>query len=248
MKSSATPANRLIGNLLIAGVILVLVPYTALTIIFDYPIILRQETGHILTRFHQGGGALIFTWWLFAIGGLPLLQAYVLIGQKLENRLYFIRWATTLGVISGLVQIVGLLRWTFVVPALATQYVNATDMATKQAITVAFTVVHQYGGVVLGEHLGQLFTVLYTVLLSYAFIQLNVFPRWVSYLGYVASGIYLLAQGDLFATVLPGFPSWGLAGLVGSTLWLVWLLVVGVQFRRLPEEQPVGQELMSFAN
>ncbi|WP_020599457.1 DUF4386 family protein [Spirosoma panaciterrae] len=64
---------------------------------------------------------------------------------------------------------------------------------------------------------------------------LNITSRWVSYLGLLASVIYLLAQGDLFATVMPGFPTWELAGLVGSTLWLVWLLILGVQFRRLNE-------------
>lgn len=240
------PSNKLIGNLLIAGVIFVLVPYTALTTMFNYPAVLRQEPGTILTRFHEGGGTLILTWWLFAIGGLPLLQAYVLIGQKLENQLFGIRWATTLGIVSGIVQIIGLLRWTFVVPTLASQYVSTTDLATKQAITTVFSAIHQYGGVVLGEHLGQLFTIFYTVLLSSAFLRLNIFSRWVSYLGYVASGIYLLAQGELFATVIPGFPNWELAGFLGSTLWLVWLLIVGIRFRRLAEESVSNRRLTEF--
>lgn len=229
------PSTKLIGNLLIAGVVIVLIPYTTLTIIFDYPNILRQDPGIVLTRFHAGGGALIGVWWLFATGGLPLWQAYVLIGQKFDNQDLVIRWATTLGVISAITQIVGLLRWPFVVPILAAQYVNATDPATKQAAVAVFSAIHQYGGVVLGEHLGQLLTIAYTVLISMAFARLQVLPRWVSYLGYVASGIYLLAQGDLFASVIPGFPNWELAGLLGSTLWLAWLLIVGIRFRRLPE-------------
>ncbi|GAB3639562.1 hypothetical protein GCM10027423_01980 [Spirosoma arcticum] len=229
------PSNRLIGNLLISGVVGVMIPYTALTIVFDYPDILRQDPGLVLTRFHEGGGLLIAVWWLFAIGGLPLLVAYVLLGQTLENRLYAIRWATTLGVISVIVQVVGLMRWPFVVPTLALQYVTATDAATRQATTVVFSAIHQYGGVALGEHMGQLFTIIYTILLSLAFAQLKLLPRWVGYFGYVASGIYLLAQGELVATVVPGFPNWGLAGLLGSTLWLVWLLIVGVRFRRLPD-------------
>ncbi|MFD2574229.1 DUF4386 domain-containing protein [Spirosoma soli] len=236
MKTLTTPSNRLIGRLLIAGVIFVMVPYTALTMIFDYPDILRQSPGIVLTRFQEGGATLIFTWWLFAIGGFPLLQAYVLIGQKLEQQNHAVRWATTVGVISAITQIIGLLRWPFVVPILATHYVNTTDPGTKQAIEVVFSAIHQYGGVVLGEHLGQLFTIIYTVLLSRTFAQINLFPRWVSNLGYLASGIYLLAQGDLFATVIPNFPSWGLAGLLGSTLWLVWLLIIGVRFMKLPEK------------
>ena len=84
--------EKTIGILLIIGAVGVLVPYTVLTIIFDYPNILRQETGAILTKFHQGGNRLIWTWWAFAILGLPLLEAYVLLGQKLEQKFYFVRW------------------------------------------------------------------------------------------------------------------------------------------------------------
>lgn len=235
MKTSTVPSNRLIGWLLLIGVALVFVPYTTLTIIFDYPVILRLDPGLVLTRFHAGGPTLILTWWLFAVGGLPLLVAYVLIGQQLDARHRSVRWATTLGVISGIVQIIGLLRWPFVVPVLATHYVNSTDIATKQAVVVAFEVIHQYGGVVLGEHLGQLLTILYTVVMSAVFARLRQMPHWVSWLGYGASGVYWLAQGDLVATVLPGFPTVKLAGLLGSTAWLLWLVMVGIQFLRMTE-------------
>jgi hypothetical protein len=102
--------EKIIGILLILGAVGVFIPYTILTIIFDYPDILREDAGVILTRFHEGGASLILVWFLFAILGLPLILAYVSIGQKLENKFYFIRWATTLGVISGIVQVIGLLR------------------------------------------------------------------------------------------------------------------------------------------
>lgn len=64
-----------IGWLLIAGAIGVFIPYTVLTITFEYPDILRQDTGIVLTKFHEGGASLIFTWWFFAILGMPLLIA-----------------------------------------------------------------------------------------------------------------------------------------------------------------------------
>jgi hypothetical protein len=99
---------------------------------------LRQDAGIILTRFHEGGASLIFVWFLFAILGLPLILAYVSIGQKLENKFYFVRWATTLGVISGIVQIIGLLRWTFVVPVLANNFVTAVGESTKESIKLRF--------------------------------------------------------------------------------------------------------------
>jgi len=58
--------ERNIGLLLITGAIGVLIPYTLLTITFEYPDVLRQDPGTILTKFHAGGSSLIFTWWAFA--------------------------------------------------------------------------------------------------------------------------------------------------------------------------------------
>ena len=223
--------ERIIGILLITGAMGVVVPYIILTIIFYYPNILRQETGLILTKFHEGGNRLIWAWWAFAILGLPLLEAYILLGQKLEQKFYYVRWATTLGVIGLLVQIIGLLRWTFVVPVLANNFITGNEMI-KEASKIAFQVVHQYGGVVLGEHIGQLFTIAWTIMMTSVFARLKLFPKWTIWLGYISSFIYLLAQTELFATVMPDIPVINFAGFIGSTLWLVWLLTIGVLIRK----------------
>lgn len=222
--------NKTTGILLIAGAIALLIPYTMLTIIFEYPDILRQDTATILTKFHQGGNALIWTWFAFAVTGLPLIPAYIMMGQKLENKAPLVRMATTIGVIGLIVQMIGLLRWTFVVPVLADTFVTATDEATKAAAIVSFKTIHQFGGVILGEHLGQLFTIAWTVMMTISFTKLKLMPKWVNGLGIISSIIYLLAQAELFATVIKGFPVWEMAGFIGSTLWLVWLVIVGILF------------------
>jgi hypothetical protein len=221
-----------IGYLLIVGAIGVFLPYTILTITFNYPDILRQESGFILTEFHKGGTALIFTWLAFALLGLPLLVAYSLIGQNLESKIPNLRWVTTIGIISGVVQIIGLLRWVFVVPVLATEFVNTTNPTTQEAVKIAFRVIHQFGGVLLGEHLGQLFTVIWTTMISAALLKINIISKWLAWLGFTASFIYFLAQAELLATVIAGFPMIGVAGFLGSTLWLIWLILVGVKFIR----------------
>jgi len=228
--------ERIIGLLLIVGTVLLCVPYTILTVIFEYPQILREDTGMILTKFYTGGTPLIVVWWLFAIMGLPILEAYVLIGQKLERKFYFVRWATTLALISGIVQIIGLLRWTFIVPLLAKTYVTSQNESIRESCKIAFQVVHQYDGVVLGEHIGQLFTIAWMVIISSAFHQLKLFPKWIIGFGYLAAFVFLLAQAELFATVIPHFPVWHLAGLIGSTMWLIWMLLIGVRFLNLTIE------------
>lgn len=222
--------NLRMGWLLIIGAVAVLIPYTILTIIFEYPDILRQDVGTVLTKFNKGGNALIATWFAFAFSGIPLIPAYVMLGQKLENKNPLVRTATTIGVIGLILQMIGLLRWTFVVPVLAESYVNAIDEAAKSSVIIAFETIHQFVGVLLGEHLGQLFTIVWTVLLCRAFAQLKLFPVWLTGLGYASSFIYILAQAELFSTVILDFPVWDLAGFIGSTLWLIWLIAIGVLF------------------
>jgi hypothetical protein len=222
--------EKFIGSMLILGAVGVFIPYTILSIVFDYPNILRQDPGIILTKFYEGGASLILIWFLFAILGLPLLAAYISLGQKLENKFSFVRFATTLGVISLVVQMIGLLRWTFVVPLLADNFLHATNLTSRESIKYIFQTIHQFGGVLLGEHLGQLFTVGWTVMTAYAFNKLKLFENWVIWFGYIASAIYLLAQAELFKTVIPNFPAWEWAGLIGSTMWLVWLIIVGLKF------------------
>ena len=99
---------KTIGWLLIIGAAGVLIPYTILRMSFDYPDILREETGIILSRFHEGGSKLIGTWFFFALGGITLIPAYILIGQKLESRSSLTRIATVFGVAGLIVQMIGL--------------------------------------------------------------------------------------------------------------------------------------------
>lgn len=221
--------QRWVGIMLILGAVSVFIPYTLLTIIFDYPDILREDPGIVLTKFYEGGSQLIAVWWAFAILGMPLIVGYLQMGEWLKGELSAVKWITTVGVIGLVVQMLGLLRWVFVVPVLANHYVHG-DASMKVASALAFEIVHQYGGVVLGEHIGQLFTIIWTIGMSYASYKLKAVPNWMTGLGYVASAIYLLAQTELFATVIPGFPVVSWAGFVGSTLWLVWLLSMGVHF------------------
>ncbi len=225
--------EKTIGILFIVGAILVFIPYTLLTISFNYPDILRESPATILTQFHSGGVSLILIWWAFALAGLPLLFAYILLGQWLEGKHALVRTATYLGIISGIVQIIGLLRWVFVIPILANTFVSSQSQTTKEAVIVVFQAIHQYGGVALGEHLGQLLTVLWIIIIAFVFDRLHLTTKWIVWFGYIAAGIYLLAQAELLATVIPELVVWSLAGFIGSTLWLIWLIIIGIKFLRI---------------
>lgn len=229
--------RKLAGIFFIVGALLVNIPYTLLIMNFDYPDILRQPTAEILTKFQAGGDTLIYTWFAFAWVGLPMLFGAIMLKQILtDEHAPFLETATTLGVIGFIVQVVGLLRWVFVVPALARLYTDpAADSATQAAVAAVFTAVHQYGGVILGEHMGQFLIILWMSMISGIMYKSKMFSKWVAVLGWVASAIYILAQTELLATAIPAFPVIDWAGLVGSLLWLVWMIVMGVYLVKYKE-------------
>jgi hypothetical protein len=91
-----------------------------------------------------------------------------------------------------------------------------------------WTAQHQFGGALLGEHLGQLLVIGWSVTVSLIIVRTAVLPRRLGVAGLVVSAVYLLNQGDILATAVPGFPVWDLAGLLGSTSWGLWVAALGI--------------------
>ncbi len=58
------------------------------------------------------------------------------------------------------------------------------------------------------------------------------FPNWLAYFGFVAGGVYFLAQGEVMETAIDGFPVLDIVGVAGSTLWGLWLVAIGVVLLR----------------
>jgi hypothetical protein len=142
-----------------------------------------------------------------------------------------LRAATYAGATSVVLSLIGFLRWVFVVPPLADSYV-AGDATTRTAVDAAWTAQHQFGGALLGEHLGQLLVIAWSVTVSIVILRSRVLPRWLGVTGLAVSAVYVLNQGDVLATALPGFPVWDLAGLLGSTGWGLWVAALGVVLLR----------------
>ena len=145
-----------------------------------------------------------------------------------------LRAATYLGATSVVLSLVGFLRWVFVVPPLAHSYVDG-DATTKAAVAAAWTAQHQFGGALLGEHLGQLLAIGWSVAVCLVILRTRVLPRSLGVAGLVVSAVYLLNQGDILATAVPGFPIWDLAGLLGSTGWGLWVAALGVTILLRPD-------------
>jgi hypothetical protein len=89
-----------------------------------------------------------------------------------------------------------------------------------------------------GEHLGQLLAIGWSVTVSLAILCTGMLARWAGWVALLASALYLSNQGDILSTAIPGFPVWDLGGLIGSTLWGAWVLALGIAVLRRPSAAP----------
>jgi Domain of unknown function (DUF4386) len=236
--SAGTELRRTTGALFVVGAVAFAPAATVLSSTFDWPDILREPPGVVLPAFVDGGTGLIWTWfaaaWTYAILAVPILLLPVALGRRDDPVL---RAATYVGATSVLLSLIGFLRWVFVVPPLARSYVSG-DTVTRAAVDAAWTAQHQFGGALLGEHLGQLLVIGWSVTLSVIILRSRVLPCWLGVTGLAVSAIYLLNQGDVLATAVPGFPVWDLAGLLGSTGWGLWVAALGVTILLRPVRNP----------
>ncbi len=232
--------NASLGKL--TGMVLILTPvafnvlFTVLSLIFEYPDILREDAGYVLREFDAGGGTLIAAWYGFMLTAVMFVPLSVLVHKALARRdTPYLAVATAFGVVAGVVQFLGLVRWPLLVPYLADTYLDpATSDATRESVAVVFEAFNRYAGVAVGENLGYLFTALWTVLVAMA-MEGSALPlrRWLSLLGVVS------AIGIAIGMLEPaGFEPAADIVVVGYILWSVWLALFGLAILRQGASPP----------
>ena len=218
--------RRLTGTLLVLVPLTFTVCFTLLQMLFEYPDILRQPTADVLTKFQAGGNGLIAVWYVLTLSALLLVPVAVLMRRVLaeQNSSAALSVATAFGVLAGLVQTLGFLRWPFLVPHLAQAYLapDASE-AQRAAAAMVFEAFHRYAGMGVGEHLGYLSTSVWSFLIALNMLRLPLFGRWLGWSG------MLLALGIAVGLLEPaGLELAGTINALSYLAWAIWLMVVGV--------------------
>jgi hypothetical protein len=224
---------------IVAPVLLIAVPiafnlaFFELGRAFDYPNILRREPDEILRRFAAGGSGLILRWEALLLSAILMLPLAVLLAVALGASPVFTVLSVVLGAAAAMVQALGLIRWPFAVPELARRYVAALDGpegdATRRTVEVVFATLHRLLGVGIGEHLGYLFTGIWTLLVAGSILSTAVVPAWLGLVG-LPIGVALLV-GTLEFVGPNERDGWPLAGTIvpiAYIAWSLWLIALGV--------------------
>ncbi len=195
----------LVACLLVAAVVLANAAFIGLGSVFDYPDVLQEPADEILASFRADEAVIITFFVLLALSAALLAPIALILGRQIPGGIG--RWSIRVGIAAAVVQVLGLLRWSLIVPFLADR--EDTD---------AFETVHTVLGTVVGETLGYALTATWTVLIIRGLAQ-RLAGRWFAYLGYVAAA--LIALGVLVPLDVPGAD---FANFLGYVIWSVWLL------------------------
>jgi hypothetical protein len=208
--------NRLLTawTLILAPLILV-VGFTSLGFTFDYPTILREPIAEVLTRFSAGGPLLIAQWYSMVFASLLFVPASLLFHQIIKDR-PLAPVVTGFGVVAAVMNMLGFIRWPFLVPVLATQYGDPNlSEAARASLETTFLAFHTYAGV--GEHLGFTFLALWLVSGGLA-LRGTALPNWLGWLWIVTGvGTFL----GVFEQV-----GWEMAGLINAAASFAGMIAV----------------------
>jgi hypothetical protein len=211
---------------LVAGTLLILVPtafmicFILLQTRFDYPDILRKPAADVLTRFAENRHSLLPLWYgMFASAILFIPLSLCVAAVPKLSRGHCLTLAS-LGLLAGLVQAIGLSRWIFAVPSLATEFVSSTSPQEQFTITTIFNTLNSLLGVGIGEHMGYLFTVGWTLTLAWPIRRTRPITATIGALSAVAIAAGLLEP--------VGIPSAATINAIGYTVWSLWLIWLGV--------------------
>lgn len=225
-------STRLAGLLLVFLVIAFNALFALLAARFDYPDILRRPTNEVLGRFRQGGSGLALVWWAFALVALLIAPLAVLLAHVLaEADGTVLAVGSTIGVIAGIVQFLGLVRWPFLVPYLA-RIAAEPDAGTarQEAVDVVFQSLNRYLGVAVGEHAGYLLTGAWSIFIGVAVLQdSTAVPGWLGLPGLVIGPVMMLCSLEFVGRFEPS--GWKLAGAltpIAYIAWSIWLAATGI--------------------
>jgi hypothetical protein len=221
------------------GLLLIAVPlvfnwtFASLAKQFEYPDILRQPTAEVLAKFRAGGSKLVMTWWLFAMSALAFGVVAVLLPIQLGFEIAEIALIASFGLLASLTQFLGLVRWPFMVPHLARAAEHATE-AKQAAIDLVFQSLNRYLGVAVGEHLGYLFTGLWTTSLGVVMLSDGLKNELIWLIGFGVAGLLLGLLLVLCSLEFVGKnepQGWKFAGDITPFVyiaWSLWLVGLGV--------------------
>ena len=211
--------------LIIVHILALFIGFTILANVFQFPEVLRLASSERLALYRQNQSIIQPTYWVLSMTGFTQIGISVFLYRSFRNReRTVLMLALVFGIICGILQAAGFIRWAILIPYLAEQ-MRSASVATAEILGIVEAAFNRYAGMALGEHMANICLGLWTLLTGIAFLSDRLLDRKLAYWGMglgVVSVILALEQlgiaPDLLSVVLDfGFPAWA-----------IWMLLIAV--------------------
>jgi hypothetical protein len=197
---------------------------------FSFPEILRASPQERLALFAAHKSLIVPAYYMMALSGVTQIALAILFHQSFARpRSTALLVALVAGVLAGVFQLLGFMRWPIVVPYLAEQMASATSDDTRNMIGLLEGLLNRYAGMAIGEHLGFLAQGTWTLLVGAAMLRGPLFS-WIYGVVGIVLGVLLFA-GALEQLGGP-LAALGMVSAPVSAAWLGWLVMCGVSLAR----------------
>lgn len=233
--------RRSTAALLLGFTVLNLVAVAVLALAYGWPAVLDEPAAVVLPAFAAAQTAVVAGFLLQTLLSIALVP--ISIGLHRETGGGTRLWPLTvaaLGVLSGLTQTLGWIRWPVTVPGLAATWLDpGTSPDVRAATEVAYDLLNSYAGGALGEYLGWLFQALWAIGIAALLVRARIVGPLTT-----ATGVGLTALWGLSFLVGPFAPAladgpFATVAFIAYALWFFWLGAVGLVLLR-PARTPVG--------
>jgi hypothetical protein len=236
------PPYRHAAIAILAHVLLLYAAFTVLGVVFDFPDVLRRPAAERLGLFQQVEGVVRPVYGVLTLTGFTQVVVAVMLYQAFRERGGTpLMLGLVFGVVAGVLQALGYVRWVVLTPYLARALADpAVPDVTRQAIALAEGSFNRYGGMAVGEHLATLAVGVWILCLGIAMRRDTLFDRRLG-----SAGIALTPLAALLALEPLGVVP-RLAGplvTLAFPAWVVWLVVIAASLWRTDPATGAGPRL-----
>jgi len=227
--------HRATAILLFAQVAILIGGYFVLQAAFNFPDILRESAADRLTLFASKESIIVPTYWIYAMTGLLQVAFSVMLWRVSRVRDTALgQLAVVFGILTGVFQVMGFIRWVVVIPVLAAALKAGTP---ADSIALIESVLNAYGGMAIGEHLGFMAQATWCVLLGLSLLKSDVFDHKLAWAGV---GIGAVTYAVAIEPLSSAFSALAPLSIGVSGAFLIWLFVLGVSLLRTEPEVGSG--------
>ena len=207
--------------------------FLTLMAVFRFPDILREPSPERFALFLENQNIVIPTYYLLALTGISQAIITVLLFQLYQQKTTIINLGLLFGILAGIFQTLGFIRWSFVIP-----YFADLSVSSPESIGILEGAFNSYAGMAVGEHLGFLMQAGWTIFTGIAIAKTTFLDKKLGIAGIIIGSLTILFAFEPFGGM---FAFLGVLTNPVESAWYIWLAFIAVSLfrkRNTPDSVP----------